>query len=431
MINPGQLAGMTQQAYASGGVTGLSVQPLREAAKERRDYERKQQDSIYEITADLDAQAYATVSQEVDQIFQDVADKKIYYDSPEMKGRLSALRGKAKAMSETDAILKAATDQFTKNPDGFVFMSEDENGLPAAKGYTEFVAELQKRRGESFEAPEEYMQSINGVLQRVGSRIDEKQVVPKIQKSITDLADEYHKTIEAAKASGAQTAQIGRAIVRVDQNTDITQFATQIEDAIMEGYADDIAQLGALYRGRGGESLDNEQFGRRLVQDNMALTRRDISFKRDASPPKPSDDDNNLFRSIGNSSWQSGDYVFELVDKPSRRELSSQRGQRGDATPYKISVTSMRQGETPKIFIDEDEDNVAGKLATITVDAKGKITAEVIGSKNPRTIKYEDNAAKFSEFYGITKQNILDMIGGDKGDIRGANKSTETEVLDW
>jgi hypothetical protein len=416
MVNPSQLAGMAQSAYSTGALTGLSIEPVRQAAKERIDYERKQQDSIYQITADLDAQAYNTLSNDVDQIFQDVADKKIYYDSPDMMGRLSALRGKAKAMSETDAILKAATDQFTKNPDGFVYNKKDANGNIVAGGYQDFVADLQARRNEKFEVPEEYMQSINGMLQNVGSRINEQQVVPRIQKSITDLADQYHKTIEAAKTEGRRLgkpipAQIGRSIVQVTNATDISDFKDEIENAIIEGYSDDLGQLAALYRGRGGESLDDVSFAKKFVQDNLPTTRVSTEIRRDADPPTSNNNETQLITS--NDGWSFGDFYGSFI-----RENIAPEGKEPVMVVNGISVEHKKTNPQQDLTVGEEEGARAmrGSVVRVFRDRDtGELMLKVRTGQNKVDIPYAPNYYVLEKEYGLTEDRINKLLSGRMG----------------
>lgn len=288
MADVSSLANKAYEAY-SKGITGFSVEPVREAAKEKRDYERAEKKSIYEITADLDAQAYGTLSDFVEEMFAGIDSKEYYYDSPQMVQKLSALRGKAKAIKETDAILKAATEQFTKNPDGFVYNRKDANGNIVAGSYQDFVKDLDARRQETFETPEQYTQSITDILQNVGSRIDEKQIVPKIEQSIRQTSDEFFKTLRAAQTEALETRKpvsvpIGRGLVQVTDTTDISSFKTQIEDAIMEAYAGPLGQLGALARGRGQDVGDDVTFSRKFISDRMPLTQVDRTIRTELRP---------------------------------------------------------------------------------------------------------------------------------------------------
>jgi len=136
------------------------------------------------------------------------------------------------------------------------------------------------------------------------------------------------------------------------------------------------------------------------------------------NPRANTDNDDSRGLSGGNGRYSNNDFSFVVtdakVDPMSAREKSSIRATRSgesDKTSGSITVVPKDKGEPLRTFMDKDNDRLAGRLDEIKIINNNPTL--IIRTESDR---YEEiplnkqNIAKLEEFYGITEQDIKNMV---------------------
>lgn len=283
MADVSSLANKAYEAY-SKGITGFSMEPLRRARKEKRDYEREQKDNIFKITADLDAQAYGSMSSMADDMMERIDSGELYFDSPEFLADLSKFRSTATELKAAQDLLRATQKQMYSDPNKLAYRY-GEGEYKRAGGVPEFENALREMRDKKFDNPEDFLLEASKVLQGVAPRIDEQVVVPKIQKTISDISEPLFKTIAAVRAGGApQEVKFGNSIVQITETSDISEFVPFIAKQVSQMYGDDFRQLAEQSSHALDEDFTPYRFGEDFVKETIAQTRTDRTIRTEPRP---------------------------------------------------------------------------------------------------------------------------------------------------
>lgn len=425
-VNPAQLAFQTQQAYSRG--TEIDIQPILDGAKEWRDFQRAEYKSLQDVGSELDANFYGKWESNLNSLYDKAASGELKVGSPEWSAATKKLKDRAAQIKQVQDLRDEQIKLFQTKPDQTQFLEETETGElidTGSAGYRERIEELLQN---NYDDPTQLANDFAKLSRRV-------QVMPvgistgfKEARTSTEKVGE---TLLNAGETEVQNQQVRAGNITFDVKTTMNPQDT---DRMVKGLVSQYEPvLRADYKRKSAVQdlgLTEDEYVKTTIE-SMLPSGKVENKVRSVPRPRNDDDSGSGLRDLGNGRFKSNDYMFEVINDATDRERSSIRGRR-KGVGGRMTVTYTGKGETIKSFVDEDGDDILGKLTSIYVSNDGVITMNVLsGSNEENTVPFEKNAAKIEEFYGITKEQILSAIDG--GDIKKAGtviggKSTESGV---
>jgi hypothetical protein len=172
------------RAYGNSA-TGFDYGAVRQAAKDDRDFKRKELKSFYDITADLDAAAASSMRAMIDEISNKIDSNELRIGTGDWERNMSRLRSLAGGLKETQDLQKKVMKSFVDNPNSFLYVG-GQKGFELDEGFEGFMREASRLSSMEFSTPEEYIQNSANFLSKVQPTVDMKSALAGMSKIIEE-----------------------------------------------------------------------------------------------------------------------------------------------------------------------------------------------------------------------------------------------------
>ena len=430
MADPTQLQGQIFQTFGQG-LTGIDYNSISSGIEKDRDFKRKELDSLYDVGAELDANAFRALQGELGGIYDKIESNDLIAGTPEFRAAQRRLTSIATDLKQTQDLTQSVLRDASSNPQNVSYIVEDEEGNPIDLGYSGLIDAARSFGGEKFGRPEDYLGAGSQFLSKIGERIDENDLRRSVQQSVE--AD-VKRAFEEIGLDGSEldTKMDNYRSGLVDLRKELGEESfNAIRDNNKQRYQEGIRSKYAIDKNRNavekGKNVDD--YATEYVEGFIPRAKSDVS--RFTVPEPKNDEDKKILTGIGNGRWENDKFTFVMVDEPTAREKRSLRGRR-KGFGGKLNVQSKGTSEPLRSFTsNEDGDKIAGRLTDI--EFKGGQPILIIRTANDDFEEFPigENFAVLEEFYGITEQQIKDMLQGfSEGERRVSNQNSNPLGLD-
>lgn len=183
MADPTQLQGQIFQTFGQG-LTGIDYNSISSGIEKDRDFKRKELDSLYDVGAELDANAFRALQGELGGIYDKIESNDLIAGTPEFRAAQRRLTSIATDLKQTQDLTQSVLRDASSNPQNVSYIVEDEEGNPIDLGYSGLIDAARSFGGEKFGRPEDYLGAGSQFLSKIGERIDENDLRRSVQQSV-------------------------------------------------------------------------------------------------------------------------------------------------------------------------------------------------------------------------------------------------------
>ena len=422
-----------QQAYGQG-LKAPSIEPFKETFKRNADQKREEFKSASELGLELDAKGWGIWSKQIESLYEKAKTGEITVGSAEWFAEKQKASASAGAMKQAQDLIKEHEDGIIKMSDQFIYSQTDEAGKTKVMGLDDFRKNIRDIYDRDFKDEMTPMEVVNEITNELGKftslPMGVNTALKEAQTRGLAISRELQRMGGDITAVSFKNGQVVVATTQDDQDPALAAKTAEEVQALADQYK---PYLELKYETDTPTDQKTPDGKEGYVQDfikSLLFTERspDVTSR---NPRANLDDDGSRGLTGGNGRYSNNDFSFTVTDAKvsplSTREGSSIRSARSgesDKTNGSITVIPKDKGEPLRTFMDGDGDRLAGRLDEIKIT--NNIPTLIVRTESDR---YEEiplnkqNIAKLEEFYGVTEQDIDNMI---KGGGVGAKLATST-----
>jgi len=437
-----------RNAYGKG-VTGFDPQQVQKSIKQEVDFQRQERKSLYDIGKDLDAAAWSAFETDFTGLVDKINNNEIKVGGAEFYAEQQRLKALANGLKQTQDLVTSVMKEGVKNPDGYVYIQQDEDGRIIDRGFEGLATELANISSAQYGTPQQYIDAVTTpVTQGLQKRIDPRQLNTDMEKAAEKATARLFEGVDvtraAIKAMG-EAKKIGQGQNYLMIPKELGDKVDEVKNFLIDTFSPALEQEYAVERRKGtiGKDITLDEYKEDRVLGYIQRSKAEFQTFRDFFAPQPrqtkQSEDKSLRRTSDGGGWQYGNYIFEpsstkigkkeTVNVPQLFGLfNTTKTETKEIDVQGVKVTNEK-AQTAHQYRNQKGQPVNGKaFMFFRAPETGEMMLLVNAGKEKQVVPFDENRQHILETFGLTESDIDMMIrGGEDSGKSGGGK----EKVNW